>query len=190
MDKIRIETNRFILRRFEESDIKAIYLLFSDNEVNTFLPWYPVNDMNETKDFFEKRLKDKKYCFAICQKEDDYPIGYIHAEEDDSHDFGYALCKEYWHQGIVSEASNAVIELLREEGFPYITATHDKNNPRSGAVMKRIGMKYCYSYKEQWQPKDFPVIFRMYQLNFDEQKNRIYQKYWNLYDEHFIETDI
>ena len=38
MDKIRIETNRLILRRFEESDIKAIYLLFSDNEVNTFLP--------------------------------------------------------------------------------------------------------------------------------------------------------
>lgn len=24
------------------------------------------------------------------------------------------------------------------------------NNPRSGTVMKRIGMKYCYSYKEQW----------------------------------------
>ena len=92
MDKIRIETNRLILRRFEESDIKAIYLLFSDNEVNTFLPQYPVKDMNETNDFFEKRLKDKKYCFAICRKEDDYPIGYIHAEDDDSHDFGYALC--------------------------------------------------------------------------------------------------
>lgn len=38
-------------------------------------------------------------------------------------------------------------------------------NPRSGAAMKQIGMKYCYSYKEQWQPKDFAVIFRMYHLN-------------------------
>lgn len=64
------------------------------------------------------------------------------------------------------------------------------NESRSGAVMKRIGMNYCYSYQEQWQPKDFPVIFRMYQLNFDGQKNRVYQKYWNLYDAHFIETDI
>lgn len=71
--------------------------------------------------------------------------------EDDSHDFGYALRKEYWHQGIASEAGNAVIQLLKEEGIPYITATHDKNNPGSGAVMKRIGIKYCYSYKEQWQ---------------------------------------
>lgn len=189
MYNIKIETNRLILRRFEENDIEAIYLLFSDKEVNTFLPWYPVKDMKETKDFFEKLLKDKKYCFAICLS-DDYPIGYVHAEDDDSHDFGYALRKEYWHQGIVSEASNAVVELLRKEGIPYITATHDKNNPRSGVIMKRIGMKYCYSYKEQWEPKNFPVIFRMYQLNFDEQKNRVYQKYWNLYDEHFIEADI
>lgn len=184
-----METRRLILRRFEENDIEAIYVLFSDTEVNTFLPWYPIKDMNEAKNFFKKRLKDKKYCFAICLN-DDYPIGYVHAEDDGSHDFGYALRKEYWRQGIVSEASIAVIGLLKKDGIPYITATHDKNNPRSGAVMKRIGMKYCYSYKEQWQPKDFPVIFRMYQLNFDEQKNRVYQKYWNLYDEHFIEADI
>ena len=190
MTDIRMETDRLLLRRFKVSDMEAIYLLFSDKEVNTFLPWYPVKDMNEAKIFFEKHLKDKEYCFTICLKEDDYPIGYVHVEEDDSHDFGYALRKEYWHQGIVSEASNAVIEFLKEEGIPYITATHDKNNPRSGAVMRRIGMKYCYSYKEQWQPKNFLVVFRMYQLNLDGQKNRVYQKYWNLYDEHFIEGDI
>lgn len=56
--------------------------------------------------------------------------------------------------------------------------------------MKRIGMKYCYSYKEQWQPKDILVTFRMYQLHFNGQENRVYQKYWNLSDEHFIETNI
>lgn len=111
-----METNRLIVRRFEESDMEAMYLLFSDEEVNTFLPWYPVKDRNETKHFFETRLKGKKYCFAICLKDDNYPIGYVHAEEDDSHDFGYALRKKYWHQGIVSEASNAVIGLLKKRG--------------------------------------------------------------------------
>lgn len=135
-------------------------------------------------------IKGKKYCFAVCLKADSRPIGCVHAEEDDSHDFGYALRKEYWHQGIAGEASDAVIGLLKKEGIPYITATHDRNNPRSGAVMRRIGMKYCYSYQEQWQPKNFPVIFRMYQLNFDGQKDRVYQKYWNLYDEHFVEKDV
>ena len=43
---------------------------------------------------------------------------------------------------------------------------------------------------EKGVPKNFPVIFRMYQLNLDGQKNSVYQKYWNLYDTHFIEADI
>lgn len=56
--------------------------------------------------------------------------------------------------------------------------------------MQRLGMKYCYSYKEQWQPKDIPVIFRMYQLNLDGQNDRAYRKYWSQYEEHFIETEL
>ena len=53
--------------------------------------------------------------------------------------------------------------------------------------MKQIGMSYRYSYKELWQPKNFPVIFRMYQLNLDGEQDRVYRKYWDLYDEHFVE---
>lgn len=109
---------------------------------------------------------------------------------DDSHDLGYALHKEFWHKRIACEASMALINQLKKDGIPYITATHDKNNPRSGKVMQRIGMKYCYSYKEYWRPKNFFVTFRMYQLNLDKQKDRVYQKYWNLYDTHFIEENI
>ena len=84
--------------------------------------------------------------------------------------------------------SAAVIDLVKAAGMPYITATHDKNNPTSSAVMKRIGMSYRYSYKELWQLKNFPVIFRMYQLNLDGEQDRVYRKYWDLYDEHFVET--
>ena len=59
---------------------------------------------------------------------------------------------------------------LKQTGIPYITATHDVNNPRSGKVMQALGMKYQYSYEELWQPKNFLVTFRMYQLNFDKEK--------------------
>lgn len=69
----------------------------------------------------------------------------------------------------------------------YITATHDRNNPRSGNVMRKLGMTYCYSYEEQWQPKNFPVIFRMYQLNLDGNTDSVYRKYWDTSENHFIE---
>lgn len=82
------------------------------------------------------------------------------------------------------------MEQLKKDGIPYITATHDINNPRSGSVMKRIGMEYKYSYEELWQPKNFLVTFRMYQLNLDGNKDRVYKKYWNTYEKHFIEENV
>ena len=89
---------------------------------------------------------------------------------------------------MITEAGKAVIERLRRDGIPYITATHDVRNPRSGGVMKRLGMKYQYSYEEQWQPKDLLVTFRMYQLNLDGKEDRVYRGYWDASSVHFVEN--
>ena len=83
-----------------------------------------------------------------------------------------------------------MVEQVKKDGLAYITATHDKNNPRSGNVMKKLGMKYCYSYEEQWQPKDFLVTFRLYQLNLDGNDARVFTKYWDNSKVHFIEKGL
>ena len=82
-----------------------------------------------------------------------------------------------------------MIVRLREDGIPYITATHDVNNPRSGGVMRNLGMQYQYSYEEQWQPKDIPVTFRLYRLNLDG-KARVYRKYRDESEIHFVESGL
>ena len=102
---------------------------------------------------------------------------------------GYALRKEFWGQGIATEACKAVLSQLKEDGLKSITATHDVKNPRSGEVMKRLGMKYQYSYEEEWQPKNILVTFRMYQLDFHGE-NPPYRKYWDCSAVHFIERDV
>ena len=193
MNTPELETDRLILRKFTEEDMEALFEILKDEEGNRFLPWYPMKDLEETRKFYEERYaaeyaRPQAYAYAICLKEDDRPIGYIKVDMEEAHDFGYGLRREFWHRGIVSEAGRAVIEQVKKDGLPYITATHDRNNPRSGNVMKACGMKYCYSYEEQWQPKDFPVVFRMYQLNFDGNDERIYRKYWDRYENHFVET--
>lgn len=53
----------------------------------------------------------------------------------------------------------------------------------------RLGMKYQYSYEEQWHPKDFLVTFKMYQLNLDGNDSRVYKKYWDNSTIHFIASD-
>ena len=106
---------------------------------------------------------------------------------EEPHDLGYGLRREFWHRGIVTEAAKAVVAKLKQDGLSYLTATHDQNNPRSGGVMQNIGMRYCYSYQEQWQPKDILVTFRLYQLNLDGREERVYRKYWDNSVVHFVE---
>lgn len=192
MNTPTLETKRLILRKFTENDIEALFLILKDKEVNTFLPWYPIKNLEQAKKFYEERytftyLKPQGYAYAICLKSDNFPIGYIKVDMEEPYDFGYGLRKEFWHQGIVSEAAKAVVEQVKKDGLPYITATHDVNNPRSGNVMKKVGMKYCYSYEELWQPKGFFVTFWMYQLNFDGHDDFVYKKYWDMYENHFVE---
>lgn len=190
-----LQTQRLHLRRFNRDDAEAYFLIGSDKEANKFLPYLPFGTMEEAQAHLEEKyLKGYEapqgFHYAICQKADNIPIGYVNVADNDSFDFGYALRTEFWHKGIVTEACEAVVKLLRERGIAYITATHDINNPRSGNVMKKLGMTYCYSYKEQWQPKNIPVTFRMYQLNLNGQQNPIFQKYWDMYPEHFVEQDV
>ncbi len=188
-------TERLLLRKFTEKDLKALYEVYSDKEANTFLPWFPLETLESAKSFYENHYVSKyrletAYNYAVCLRENDYPIGYVNVSTEDGYDFGYGLRKKFWHQGIMTEACKEVVCQLKKDGFPYITATHDIHNPRSGQVMKNLGMTYCYSYQEQWQPKNILVTFRMYQLNLNTHKMKVYKKYWDCSDIHFIETDL
>ncbi len=190
-----IETERLILRKFTENDMEALFSIYRDEDVNTYLPWFPLKSLEEAKTLFQQKYaaayrQPCGYQYAICLKSDNEPIGYVKVSTDDSHDLGYGLRKEFWHKGIVTEACKALVEQLKKDDFLYITATHDVKNLRSGGVMKQLSMSYQYSYEEQWQPKDIPVIFRMYQLNLDEQNNRVYKKYWDNSTVHFVETGV
>lgn len=93
-----IETKRLILRHFEvnETDIQALFSIFSDETVNNYLPWYPLETKDQVIEFYHKHIlpkyeEEKGYYFAICLKENNTPIGYVAVSGEDSHDFGYWL---------------------------------------------------------------------------------------------------
>lgn len=74
-----LETERLILRKFTEADMEALFLILKDEEVNRFLPWYPVKTMAETKTFYKERYAEKykqhqAYAYAICLKNENFPI--------------------------------------------------------------------------------------------------------------------
>lgn len=188
-----LETSRLILRKFTERDMEALFLILKDEEANKFLPWYPVKDLEETRRFYQERYAAKygqpqAYAYAICLKTDNFPIGYVKVDMEEHHDFRLRA-----PQGVLASGDCPLKRAepsspkVRKDGLPYITATHDRNNPRSGNVMRKLGMTYRYSYEELWQPKNFPVIFRMYQLNLNGDNEFVYRKYWDEATNHFVE---
>lgn len=115
------------------------------------------------------------------------PIGYIQLSLEEGHDLGYGLRRDCQGEGFATEAGEALLRRARADGLDYVTATHDVNNPKSGAVMRRLGLTYRYSYKEQWMPKDIPVVFRLYQKNFTRAADWTYPRYREIYPS-FVEA--
>ena len=179
-------TKRLILRNFSFNDLDELFLLYNDQEVNQFLPWFIHETKEVTKKYFEDKIlneisKGESYYYVIEDKLSKKVIGYFSINNIDFQNMGanlgYGIFKKYWNKGIVSEVGLEIIRYLQTLGFNYLTATHDVNNVGSGKVLQKIGMKYCYSYEEKWQPKNLDVIFRMYQIYLDGNNKRVYMEY-------------
>lgn len=82
MNTPTLDTERLILRKFTKEDMDSLFLILKDEEVNKFLPWFPMKNIKETKKFYEERYASKyaqpqAYAYAVCLKEDNLPIGYV-----------------------------------------------------------------------------------------------------------------
>lgn len=147
-----IETERLILRKFEISDIKLAYKNWeSDNKVTKYLRWKTHKDISESNDVIQSWIKNYSnpafYQWAIVLKNLNEPVGSISVvnmnEKLDIVHIGYCIGSKWWNKGITSEAFSAIIPFLFEEvGVNRIESQHDPNNPHSGNVMKKCGLKY------------------------------------------------
>ena len=68
-----LETERLILRKFCADDIAALFSIFSDEEVNMYLPWFPLSSLEEAERLFighcVPRLKKPLRLFQGGQRE-------------------------------------------------------------------------------------------------------------------------
>ena len=147
-----IETERLVLRRFTAEDAEAMYRNWaSDSEVTKFLTWPTHKSPEVTRavlsDWIPRYQDDNYYQWAIELRNLGEPIGSIAAvglnEEADSVHVGYCIGRRFWHQGIMSEAFSAVIDFFFDQvGANRVESRHDPNNPYSGMVMRKCGLKY------------------------------------------------
>ncbi|MCM1124739.1 MAG: GNAT family N-acetyltransferase [Eubacterium sp.] len=123
----------------------------SENEVAKFLTWQAHASVDVTrtllKDWIKKYEQGDFYNWVIELKSNREIVGNISVvsiqENIEGAVIGYCMGTKWWGRAIMPEAGKAVMQYLFEQvGFHRIAASHDKNNPKSGRVMQKIGMVY------------------------------------------------
>ena len=156
-----IETDRLLLRRFAMKDASSVFHNWaSDIEISRYMRWAPHGNMEETKKvihgWIDSYYKKSFYQWAITLKGIEEPIGaiglFIVNENDLCGDVGYCISKEYWGQGITTDALKAIISFAFDRiGFNRIETYHSIHNPASGRVMQKAGMTFEGIAKQKYR---------------------------------------
>ncbi len=148
----RLETDRLILRKFRISDANDMYNNWvTDSEVCRFWQWKPHQNIEETKaflsDWMKEYAKPNYYHWVIVLKNTAQAVGYLYfADIDDQNNslsVHYALSRHDWNRGIMTEACQRVFDFaFSVVGVERIHSYHHIENPASGRVLQKSGMRY------------------------------------------------
>ncbi len=146
-----IETERLILRPVLREDAESIYAYSSDEETIRYVTYDRYESMDDAyaslDNFFLNRDHDTWFeALAIVIKETGTMIGTVDASRvrrGDDVEIGYVMHKDYWNQGIMTEAVTAYCEwLFKEKGIRRIEVTHFPINIGSKRVVEKVGFVY------------------------------------------------
>ena len=145
-----LETKRLILRRINIHDAKDIFEYSKDKEVARHVLWSAQKELGEAKDycrFMMRRYRnDEPSSWGIIDKATNRlvgTIGYMDYNEDNATvEVGYSLARWLWNGGYMTEALTRVIaHTFDTMDINRIEAQHELENPSSGRVMEKCGMR-------------------------------------------------
>ena len=171
MNQRQIETERLILRRFENNDAKQVQLLAGDRKVSSAtanIPYPYPNGLaekwiaNHAQNFVDKST----VTYAVSLKSSGELIGCVSMMNLSSEqpELGYWLGADYWGNGYCTEACIALIEFCIEFfSLAAIYGKHLSRNPASGEVMKKCGLSYISTGIGKDGFMEEPEEFKVYQ---------------------------
>lgn len=150
--KIRIETERLILRPWTDADLEDFYAYARVDGVGQMAGWMPHKSVEESRNILNSFIAHKK-TLALELKENGKVIGSLGLEEWDvtpeeaapfqGREIGYVLSKEYWGRGLMPEAVKAVIAYCFETlDYDWLTCGHFTWNHQSRRVIEKAGFTF------------------------------------------------
>lgn len=168
-----LETDRLILRPLRMRDAQDLYDYARDPEVSRHVLWDTHRNISQSRQFLRAAIAQYRRglpgSFAITLRDSGRmigTIGFMWINTDYySAEVGYSLSRDYWNQGIMTEALRAVVAF----GFDSlrlnrIEAQHETSNPASGRVMAHVGMRYEGTLRQRLRNKGRFVDVALYAI--------------------------
>ncbi len=146
-DEIIIKSKNFTLRPLKEQDLELKVKWINDPDVHAYLHYDIPLNLEKTKIWFEKAVKDDCRYDMVIETQEGLPIGTIGLiginKKDKIGEIYIAIGeKNYWGRGVMVETERALIKWAFESlGLEKICAQTRNENVASVVGMKKIGFK-------------------------------------------------
>ncbi|HBT65047.1 MAG TPA: N-acetyltransferase, partial [Ruminococcaceae bacterium] len=144
-DNETLYSKNLILRKFKKNDVNDVYEYGSDEETLKYLVWDGLKTVDDAKTAIIDFYWSRQGIFAIELKDKNKCIGCIDLRLVPEHEkagFGYALNRQYWGKGYMTEALSTLLKLCFEKlDLNRVESTHYIGNEGSGKVMIKCGME-------------------------------------------------
>ena len=145
-----IETERLILRPWQESDAEDLYTYAKDPEVGPPAGWPPHTSVENSREII-KTVLSRPETYAVCLK-NGKPIGSVGlhlngstdmTDRDDECELGYWIGKPFWGQGLIPEAARELLRYAFERlGMRAVWCGYYDGNEKSKKVQTKLGFVY------------------------------------------------
>ncbi len=160
-----LETERLLLKKISFKDIDDIFEYAVNPLVGPNAGWKPHVTKKDTEEFIKYALKKREYgqpgVYSIYYKDNEKMIGTIeiHSYKEYKAEIGFVLNPEYWNQGIITEASKAVIIYAFEVlNISRLTYGYFLFNARSKRVCDKLEFTFEGILRNKFKNYDDEII--------------------------------
>ncbi|MCM1047297.1 MAG: GNAT family N-acetyltransferase [Clostridiales bacterium] len=155
-----LHTERLLLRAWQETDLDDFFEYASVDGVGQMAGWLPHKNKEETMQILNMFISEKKTFAIVYDKKVIGSVGIERYNESELPEYSdkmgreieYVLSKDYWGQGIMTEAVQEVIRwLFDEEKLDFIVCGHFDYNMRSQRVQEKCGFVHYKMNKYETQ---------------------------------------
>lgn len=166
---MNLQTERLILRPWQESDAEALYKYAQNHSIGPAAGWPPHTSIENSREII-KTILSAPNTYAIVTKETEEAIGsigimtlrsevYSANMANDECEIGFWIGEPFWGQGLIPEAVNELLRHIFEDlGQTAVWCGYFEGNTKSQRVQEKCG--FTYSHTEYDRPVPLINDFR------------------------------